>query len=272
MEPFVKNNQSYLSIDSWMRNFPRLAAGFTTKSGGTSKGYFKTLNLGFHVGDDVTNVCSNREKVAELLRFPLSSWVGAEQTHDTILKKITKTDRGIGSNSYETAFKGTDGFYTDEEGILLTLCFADCVPLFFIAPENRMIGVAHAGWKGSVGQIAKKMIDVWGKEGIRPEQIFVAIGPSICEKCYIVDQQVINFVEKSLVEGAAFTYNLITEGQYSLNLQELNKRILLESGVKEQNILQTGFCSSCNQEEFFSHRRDKGRTGRMMSFIGWKEN
>jgi YfiH family protein len=134
-----------------------------------------------------------------------------------------------------------------------------------------MIGVAHAGWKGSVGQIAQKMIDTWGQEGIRPEEIYVAIGPSICEKCYIVDQHVINFVEKSLVEGSAFTYNLISEGQYSLNLQELNKQILLASGVPEQNILQTGLCSSCDQEEFFSHRRDKGRTGRMMSFIGWKE-
>lgn len=271
MEPFVKKNQSFLSIDSWMRHYPKLEAGFTTKNGGTSKGYFKTLNLGFHVSDDVTNVCSNREKVAELLQFPLSCWVGAEQTHETVLKKITKADRGTGSDSYENSFKGTDGFYTDEEGILLTLCFADCVPLFFIAPEKRMIGVAHAGWKGSVGQIAKKMIEAWGQENIRPEEILAAIGPSICEKCYIVDKHVINFVEKALEEGGALTYNLITEGQYSLNLQELNRQILLASGVPEQNILQTGLCSSCDQEEFFSHRRDKGRTGRMMSFIGWKE-
>ncbi|MEH7415478.1 peptidoglycan editing factor PgeF [Neobacillus drentensis] len=271
MEPFVKKNFSYLSIDSWIRNYPTLEAGFTTKNGGTSKGYYKTLNLGFHVGDDVTNVCSNKEKVAELLQFPLNNWVGAEQTHDIVIKKITKADRGTGSNSYEDSFKGTDGFYTDEEGILLTLCFADCVPLFFIAPEKRMIGIAHAGWKGSVGQIAKKMIDAWGQEGIKPVEIHVAIGPSICENCYIVDQHVINFVEKSLVEGAALTYNLITEGQFSLNLQELNRRILLASGVPEKNILQTNLCSSCDQEEFFSHRRDKGKTGRMMSFIGWKE-
>ncbi|MEH7117855.1 peptidoglycan editing factor PgeF [Neobacillus vireti] len=271
MEPFVKHNQSYLSIDSWMRQFPTLAAGMTTKNGGTSKGYFKTLNLGFHVGDDVNDVRLNREKVAELLQFRLNSWVGAEQTHEIVVKKITKSDRGTGSDSYENSFKGTDGFYTDEEGILLTLCFADCVPLFFIAPKKRMIGIAHAGWKGSVGQIAKRMIDAWGEEGIRPEEIFVAIGPSICKKCYIVDQHVINFVEKSLEEAAALTYNLITEGQFSLDLQELNKQILLTSGVPAQQILQTELCSSCDHQEFFSHRRDNGRTGRMMSFIGWKE-
>ncbi|MEH7353031.1 peptidoglycan editing factor PgeF [Neobacillus drentensis] len=271
MEPFVLKNQSYLTIENWIRQYPELISGFTTKSGGTSKGVFESLNLGFHVGDNRSNVYSNREIVAELLNFPLSHWVGAEQIHDIILKKITKADRGYGSNSYDHSFKGTDGFYTNEEGILLTLCFADCVPLFFIAPEKKMIGTAHAGWKGTVGQIAKQMIIAWGREGIQPEQIFVAIGPSICEKCYIVDERVINFVDKLLVDEAVIPYNLVKEGQYSLNLRELNRQILLASGVPNKNILQTNFCSSCNNEVFFSHRRDKGKTGRMLSFIGWKE-
>ncbi|WP_040204880.1 peptidoglycan editing factor PgeF [Neobacillus jeddahensis] len=271
MEPFVLNHPSLLIMEDWVKQYPQLIAGFTTKNGGTSHGDFETLNMGFHVGDVQTNVCENRKKVAELLHFPLEKWVGAEQTHDIIVKKITKADRGKGSNSYDHSFKGTDGFYTNEEGILLTLCFADCVPLFFIAPEKKMIGTAHAGWKGSVGQIAKQMILAWGNEGISPEQIFVTIGPSICEKCYIVDDHVINFVEKSLEDGAVLPYNLLNEGQYSLNLPELNRQILLASGVPDKNIRLTGFCSSCNQEYFFSHRRDKGKTGRMMSFIGWKE-
>ncbi|MFZ7946668.1 peptidoglycan editing factor PgeF [Neobacillus sp. 19] len=271
MEPFVLTNQSYLTIETWSRQFPELIAGFTTKSGGASKGDFESLNLGFHVGDDRANVCLNRENVAGLLKFPLRHWVGAEQTHDIVLQKITKADRGKGSNSYEHSFKGTDGFYTNEEGILLTLCFADCVPLFFIAPEKKMIGTAHAGWKGTVGKIAKEMIVAWGREGISPDQILVAIGPSICEKCYIVNEHVINLVDKSLEEGGVLPYNLVKEGQYSLDLRELNRQILLASGVPDQNILNSQWCSSCYNEEFFSHRRDKGKTGRMLSFIGWKE-
>ncbi|WHY88008.1 peptidoglycan editing factor PgeF [Neobacillus novalis] len=271
MEPFVLKNQSYLTIESWTKQFPGLSAGITTKRGGESKGSFETLNLGFHVGDEKSSVCLNREKVAELLEFPLNCWVGAEQTHDIAVKKITKADRGKGSNSYEHSFKGTDGFYTNEEGILLTLCFADCVPLFFIAPEKKMIGVAHAGWKGTVGKIANEMIQAWGREGIKPEEIIVAIGPSICEKCYLVDERIINLVENTLVDKGRLPYNLIEEGQYSLDLRELNRQILLEAEVPNQNILSTGFCSSCNQEEFFSHRRDQGGTGRMLSFIGWKE-
>lgn len=134
-----------------------------------------------------------------------------------------------------------------------------------------MIGIAHAGWKGTVGQIAKKMVMAWSREGIQSNRIFVAIGPSICEKCYIVDKYVMNFVEKSLEDGGVLPYNLLSEGQFSLNLRELNRQILLAAGVPDENISITELCSSCNREEFFSHRRDHGSTGRMLSFIGWKE-
>lgn len=270
MEPFVLKNQSLFTIESWIKQFPGLAAGMTTKHGGASRGDYETLNLGLHVGDELSAVCSNRSKVSELVNFPLNTWVGAEQTHGIHLKKISNADRGKGSNSYENSIKDTDGFYTNEEGILLSLCFADCVPLFFIAPESRMIGIAHAGWKGTVGQIAKEMIIAWGREGINPQQISVVIGPSICEKCYIVDKHVINLVENTLVDVEILPYNLIDDGQYSLDLREVNKHILMKSGVPDSNILMTRYCSSCD-DEFFSHRRDQGRTGRMLSFIGWKE-
>ncbi|MCM3569143.1 peptidoglycan editing factor PgeF [Neobacillus mesonae] len=271
MEPFVKKNQSLLTIESWMKEFPGLAAGITTKSGGVSKGEFKTLNLGFHVGDIVSDVCSNRENVAKQLNFPLDHWVGAEQIHETVLKKVGAIDRGKGSDSYEQAFKGTDGFYTNEEGILLTLAFADCVPLFFIAPEKRMIGAAHAGWKGTVAQIARKMVDSWKNEGIDPKDIHVVIGPSICEKCYIVDNRVVKLIENILEDVDRKPYNLISEGQFSLDLHALNQLILIKAGIPEKQIVMSHLCTSCDQELFFSHRRDKGKTGRMLSFIGWKE-
>ncbi len=271
MEPFVLKNRSFLTIDSWMNRFPGLIAGITTKNDGMSRGSFQTLNLGFHVGDNINDVCLNRKKVSEIINFPLNKWVGAEQTHGTTVKQITKGDSGRGSISYEQSFSSTDGFYTNEVGILLTLCFADCVPLFFVAPGHRMVGAAHAGWKGTVGHIASRMIKMWGKEGIKPEEIQVAIGPSICEKCYIVDHRVVNLVENSLEDVEGKPYNLISEGKYALDLRKLNKMILLKTGVPEQNITITEYCSSCDHDLFFSHRRDQGVTGRMLSFIGWKE-
>lgn len=271
MEPFVLSNQSFLTIENWMNTYPGLVAGMTTKHGGVSKGCFESLNLGFHVRDDLQDVCSNRQILASLLDFPITYWTGAEQIHDVQIRKLTKQDRGKGANSYESAFSGTDGFYTNEEGILLTLCFADCTPLFFLAPNAKMIGAAHAGWKGTVGQIAGRMVDEWKAEGIKPEEILVTIGPCICEKCYIVDDRVINLVENILEDVDRKPYNQIIEGQYALDLKELNKIILLRSGVPEQNIYITQYCTSCDHELFFSHRRDRGSTGRLISFIGWKE-
>ncbi|WP_462409200.1 peptidoglycan editing factor PgeF [Neobacillus sp. Marseille-QA0830] len=270
MEPFAIHHPSYLTIESWTDHFPELLAGMTTKHGGTSKGYFESFNMGFHVGDSNDDVVKNRQTLSNLLKFPLNCWVGAEQTHDIVLKKVTKSDRGTGADSYQDAYKGTDGFYTNEDGILLTLCFADCVPLYFIAPKFRMIGLAHAGWKGTVGEIARHMIQALGNEGVPPEEIFAAIGPSICEECYIVDNRVINLVENILEDVDVKPYNLISDGQYSLNLRQLNKQVLLKAGIPEQNILISGYCTSCD-DLFFSHRGDQGKTGRMLSFIGWKE-
>jgi polyphenol oxidase len=271
MEPFVLEKEQFFAIDDWMQRFPGLVAGFTTKNGGNSKESYDSLNLGYHVGDTMDAVCTNRKKLSNVLDFPLQGWVGAEQTHGITIRKITRSDRGRGSDSYADAFKATDGFYTREQGILLTLCFADCVPLFFIAPEERLIGVAHAGWKGTVSGIAAEMISAWNREGVNVEKISVVIGPSICKKCYIVDDRVITLVQNTLEHVEKKPYNLIQEGQYSLDLREVNKQILIQAGISEKKILSTEFCSSCHNTEFFSHRRDSGRTGRMLSFIGWRE-
>ncbi|WP_042356321.1 peptidoglycan editing factor PgeF [Bacillus rubiinfantis] len=271
MEPFVHKDQSLLSIESWEERFPDLTAGMTTKLDGVSHEPYASLNMGFHVNDNANDVCANRERVAAKLKLPLQQWVGAEQIHNTSIKKVSKSDRGKGANNYSDSFQGTDGFYTNEEGILLTLCYADCVPLFFHAPEKKMIGAAHAGWKGTVAQIAKEMIQLWELEGIQAKDIHVAIGPSICEKCYIVDNHVVNLIENILEDVDRKPYNLISAGQYSLDLRLLNKQLLIKAGVPEKQIIVSNLCTSCEQELFFSYRRDQGKTGRMLSYIGWKE-
>ncbi|MCM3587107.1 peptidoglycan editing factor PgeF [Mesobacillus maritimus] len=271
MEPFKIKDQRYFTINSWAEEFPNLVAGFTTKMDGVSEGEFSGLNFGFHVGDQLTSVCENRELLATTLGFPTSCWVGAEQTHEVHLEKVTKADKGKGASSYESSFSRTDGFFTDEAGILLTLCFADCVPIFFLDQESRRIGIAHAGWKGSVQAIAAEVVTAFKENGSNPSRILAIIGPSICKKCYIVDNRVKNLVEKALEGVEKKPYNQINDNEYSLDLKELNKQILIRAGVPEENILQTNYCTSCHQEYFYSHRRDCGSTGRMLAFIGWKE-
>lgn len=271
MEPFLQKHEAFYIIEEWVKNFPGLVAGFTTKQGGTSKESFTSLNLGFHVRDDYSSVCQNRKILSEQIDFPLENWVGAEQTHETSIQKVTKADGGRGSVVYDNAFKRTDGFYSFDKEVLMTLCYADCVPLFFLAGNKQVIGIAHAGWKGTVDGIAAKMVSSFTLEGINPSEIMVVIGPSICGNCYVVDDRVITPI-KILLEGVEKKpYNLISRNQYRLDLRELNKRILVNAGVSENNIKSTGFCTSCNHDKFFSHRKDNGKTGRMISFIGWKE-
>lgn len=272
MDPFVFKTKEYLTIEAWEKEWPELVVGFTTKNGGYSQQDFSSLNFGFHVGDLMESVCHNKQKLSSIIEFPVENWVATEQTHGINIKRIEKEAIGSGSYRYDDSIPDTDGIFTLEKGILLTLCYADCVPIYFIDKAIKRIGIAHAGWKGSVNGIAKKMIFNWVSEGSNPKDILVAIGPSICEKCYIVDDYVIAFVQKILDVVEKKPYNLIDKGQYHLNLKQLNKLLLIQAGITESNIYVTEYCSSCHEKEFFSHRRDNGKTGRMMSFIGWKED
>ncbi|AOH54207.1 laccase [Peribacillus muralis] len=271
-EPFVLIDDQYMLIDSWRQKNLQLVAGFTTKNGGVSSGDFQSLNTGFHVGDRLEDVQGNRGILAEKLSFSLDGWIGAEQTHETQILQVTSLDGGRGSTDYISAFKATDGFYSKDRNVLLTMCYADCVPLYFLAPAHGMIGVAHAGWKGSVNGIARKMVEAWLREGIKEAEIFAVIGPSICSKCYVVDDKVIDLVQNLLEDNDEKPYNLISEGQYQLDLKQLNGLVLQKAGIPISQIDMTSYCTSCDHDLFFSHRRDNGKTGRLMSFIGWKED
>lgn len=264
---FVKKTERYYSIADWEASNNLLVAGFTTKNGGCSEMPYSSLNMGYHVGDDEQCVTKNRQLLAQDIEMPLTTWVGAEQTHRSNIIKITGADKGRGAADYTSAFRDTDGFYTNEKNILLTLCYADCVPIYFYAPASGYIGMVHAGWKGTVAKIAAEMVTKWQAEGISPEEIKVVIGPSICGGCYIVDDRIIDQVKQVCAHSRP--YREVSEGQYELDLKKLNKSILQEAGVKDINI--SSFCTSCAKEDFFSHRRDQGKTGRLMSFIGWKE-
>jgi YfiH family protein len=155
--------------------------------------------------------------------------------------------------------------------VLLVLAFADCVPIFYYAPKFGRVGIAHAGWKGTTLGIAAKMVEKWGNDGIPKEDIQIVIGPSICGTCYIVDERVIRAARRWTVKETELPYVETTPGQYALDLKALNKLILKQTGIADGQIRVTGLCTSCREEDFFSHRRDRGHTGRMLGFIGIKE-
>ena len=273
-EPFQEKHDMFLTIENWQRQFPSLLAGFSTRKEGNSQAPFKSNNLCLHVGDDENAVHANREKLALSLGVPLANWVFAQQIHGNHIQRITWSDRGSGVRDYTSGIAATDGLFTAEKGIVLALAFADCVPLYFCSPHFQLVGVAHAGWRGTVRNIAGKMITSWKQEGIPPEEVFVVIGPAICQNCYRVDARVIGEVKKLPVSAELF-YQEVDDKQYTIDLKNLNRALLQQAGVPAGNIQVSGLCTSCREDLFFSHRRDSSKirnTGRMLAFIGIKED
>ena len=275
MEPFVKGEDaSILHLISWENEVEGLTAGFTTRIGGQSEAPYEGLNCGLHVGDLDKNVVQNRESICEKIGFPFDAWTCADQVHGNQVEIITKKHRGSGNNSLDHCIEQTDGLITAEKNILLTSFYADCVPLFFLAPEERVIGIAHAGWKGTVANISQKMLDTLVSEyQTKINTVKVAIGPSIGLCCYEVDERVIDPFLKlwnasRLPEWIVPTHE--KSGKFQLDLKEANRYLLMERGIPANNILVSHWCTSCHTDLFFSHRKEAGKTGRMTAFIGWR--
>lgn len=262
---FYQEDPSFLTIKKWMKNHGSIIAGVTTRRGGNSSKPFNTLNMGFHVNDECEKVIMNRKLLSEKLAIPLSNWVCGEQVHETNIAVVTSHDAGKGTIDHHDALKKVDGFITNQKNILCTAYFADCVPIYYFDPVTNYIGIAHAGWRGTVNHIAKKMVEKLTTKGVDPENLYVVIGPCISQENYEVDERIIQqiddeYIEKTVIKKA--------DNRFLLNLKQLNMEILLQSGVLHHNIDITSYCTYGEKHLFFSYRRDKGKTGRMLGFIG----
>ncbi|MCY9223298.1 peptidoglycan editing factor PgeF [Bacillus licheniformis] len=273
--PFRLDAPSMLLIEEWNQTAETggaVTAGFTTKNGGESEPPLHSLNTGLHVQDHEQHVINNRKKVADILKTDLHDWVFADQTHEDRIHKVTDGDRASGAFRYDTALKATDGLYTDRPNLFLALCFADCVPVYFYDPVRSLVGIAHAGWKGTALGIAASMVDTWiRREGSNPADIRAVIGPAIGSCCYTVDDHVIDKIRNLPLQQEDKAFLTIKEGEYRLELKEVNRQLLVHAGIPNGQIEVSSLCTSCERSLFFSHRRDRGKTGRMMSFIGLKE-
>lgn len=281
MEPFVKQNRqgpALFSIQSWHETDHVLTAGFTGREGGRGAGPYESLNLALHVGDKPGDVLENRKLTAEALGFSAEDWTCGEQVHGGRVAVIGEDDRGRGSRDRESAIQDTDGLLTNVPGVLLTSFYADCVPLYFWDPVQNVVGLAHAGWKGTVAGIAENMVRQMTEEyGSRPENIRTAIGPSIGDCCYEVDDRVMNHVRalelkyEVVHSDAPLPFTDKGKGKYMLNLKEINRHIMIKAGILTDHIECTSWCTSCRNDLFFSYRKDGGTTGRMASWIGMRK-
>lgn len=273
-EPFKQTADPFLTLASPSFSGEKdITAGFTIRSGGFSPSPFHSNNMAFHVGDTTENVIKNREKLAAAAGRPLSTWTAAEQVHKADIIRVEKQDAGKGAWTREGRIAEADGMYTQSPDVTLVSFYADCVPLYFHAPRKGLIGLAHAGWKGTALNIGARMIEIWEKtELVEPEDIYVVIGPCISAQHYEVDKAVINAVEQKLEPSALKPWTKNSDGGYQLDMKALNHQLVEQAGVPGEQIEVTSYCSYEDEQLFFSHRRDQGKSGRMMSFIGKNED
>lgn len=240
--------------------------GFSTRIGGVSKGIFDSMNLSFTRGDEEVAVRENFRRMAKAIGVKEDSFVKAVQTHTTNVHKVTL------ENKHEE-LQDVDGLITDVPGICLVTTYADCVPLFFIDSRHRAIGLSHSGWRGTVGKMGKETLRRMQEEyGTAPEDVVTAIGPSICQDCYEVSEDVIERFKEAF--DSKYWDDLFYQKEnkkYQLNLWRANEIILLEAGVREENIAVTNVCTNCNPDILFSHRASKGQRGALAAFLALQE-
>lgn len=225
-----------------------------TRRGGFSKPPYDSLNTGGTVGDDPDNVLKNHQKIFDVLGYDYSSRFDVWQVHGTEII-CTDSPRPQGS-----PHKKADGILTDQHNVTLFMRFADCVPILIFDPDNIVLGLVHAGWQGTVNRVVQAAVEkMMFTYGSTPKSLLVGIGPSICADCYEVGQEVYDsFTAAFGDEGDQFFFT--NQDRLHLDLCQANSKILRDIGVEQ--IAKANICTACHPDEWYSHRGQKGKTGR----------
>ncbi len=236
--------------------------GFSTRLGGVSKGHCATMNISTTRGDDPNAIEENKRRIATAIGVCAENMTFTHQTHTTNVAVVKKEDRG-------RRFAETDGMITNVPGICLVTFYADCVPLFFVDPVKKAIGLSHSGWRGTAGKMGKVTVEKMRETyGTNPKDVYAAIGPSICQDCYEVSGDVIEAFKASFDPSIwdALFYKK-DNGKYQLNLWKANEAVFLEAGIPKEHIAVTNVCTHCNPELLFSHRATGGDRGNLSAFL-----
>lgn len=245
--------------------------GFSTRIGGVSEGVCSTMNLSFARGDKEEAVRENFHRMSHALGVKAEDMVFSKQTHTTNVRVVTEEDRGKGITK-SLDYTDVDGLITNVPGLCLATFYADCVPLFFVDPVHRAIGLSHSGWRGTVGKIGKVTVEMMQKEyGTNPKDVIAAVGPSICQDCYEVSEDVIEqFRENFDKKDWEKLFYRKENGKYQLNLWNANEIVFAEAGIQKEHMAITNLCTCCNPDVLFSHRASQGKRGNLGAFMAIK--
>ena len=252
-----------------MENLPGITHLFSTRLGGVSTGVYSSMNLSFTRGDDPACVSENYRRIAALMDTEPSRMVMTYQTHTDNLRIVTETDAGKGV-VIPKDYTDVDGLITDRPDLTLGVYIADCVPVLLADPVKRVVAAIHSGWRGTALGIGKKAVDLMEQKfGCQREDLYAAIGPSVCKNCYEVSEDVIEAMKKQ-IHGEDMQKICIRgkePGKYQLDLWETNRLILQYAGIKPEHMDCTDVCTCCHPEELFSHRKMGDQRGNLGAFI-----
>ena len=260
------NSVPYLTYNS-LSEIDFINHAFSTRLGGVSTDEFTSMNLAFNRGDSPENVTENYKRFCKSAGFDYESLTASSQDHHTFVRAVTKENVGVGIYKPKD-IESVDALITNEPSVTLVTYYADCTPLFFVDTKQKAIGLAHAGWRGTVGRIGdnvvKKMQSLYGTD---PSDIKAAIGPAISVCCYEVDKPCAdNFLALDELDSTKFVFPK-GNGKFMIDLLETNRQILVHAGVKNENITVSDVCTNCNSELLWSHRATKGHRGTMSAFM-----
>ncbi|MBC8530873.1 peptidoglycan editing factor PgeF [Gehongia tenuis] len=263
-----RNGVVYFTAESFERT-GLVAHAFTSKLGGVSEGECESLNFGFSRKDEPERVLENYRRMAEVLGVSLDSYVSTLQVHEDRVWAPEGADRGMGVLDRENMEKA-DALITDLSGLTLVKHTADCVPVLLLDPAAKAVSAIHAGWRGTAKRIAQRAVEAMARRyGSKPENILAAIGPSIGPCCFEVDEPVYGAMAKAGLLSAALVRDK-KNGHYDMDLWRANARALMDGGLLAEHITIAGLCTRCRGELFFSHRRDRGKTGSLAAMIALK--
>lgn len=241
---------------------PKLAAlsvphGFTTREGGASDGPFASLNVSMSVGDDRNSVLSNRAVVLNALERPAARWVSVKQVHGDEVLQVT----ALAGKTIEA-----DGLLTRDRGAAIAVLVADCVPILLADRTGEWVGVVHAGWRGTEKHIARQAVTKLAALGVEPEHIVAAVGPAIGPDAFEIGVEVRDALAAAYPREVDDALRQRGGGQFDADLWKLNVADLIAGGVPAGSIDVLRLCTH-TRAEFYSHRRDKGQTGRQAAVI-----
>lgn len=239
----------------------------TTRGEVDGRNAYSGVNLCDYVGDDALRVLDARLTLAMQMGVDLDDLIMPRQTHSTRVAVIDERFRSLDIDKQEAALEGVDALVTTLQGVVIGVNTADCVPLVLVDGQAGVIAVAHAGWRGTVGRIGEAVVKEMCRQGADAHRIQVAMGPSICQECFEVGDEVVKaFKTAGFALDDIVKRNAVT-GKAHIDLRMANRAVLIAAGVPEGNIVTSRHCSRCEHDRFFSARRLGINSGRTLTAI-----